>query len=93
MHKEEHLDFTIQLIKNIMANETEFSFDTGKDWTFEGLKIISKYTSRVITNAHNGKIFSDEVKNLIHAGIGVEDFIALARYGYSIESDILVTII
>lgn len=92
MDESEKMDFTIQQIKNIMERE-DFTTDTAKDWTFEGLRIISRYTNRVIINATNGKIFSEEVKHLIIKGITVEDIQKLAQYGFTIENGSFVTII
>ena len=73
-------------IEEIFENtESELHLLNGKDNAFEGLKIISKYTNKLIVGAEHDIIHSEEVENLIKAGITEEDVIQLAKLNWMID--------
>ena len=55
------------------------------DGTLEGLKIMSKYTKRVIHGADNDIIYCEDIETLIEGGITEEEVTKLSKYGFMIE--------
>ena len=69
-----------------------FEKDSGSwegDNAFEGLKILSKYTSNLIQGACKDEIFSEDISKLIDAGITKEDVEELRRLNWMIQDDYL----
>lgn len=67
--------------------------NTDSEWEgdncFQGLQIISKYTPDLIQGASHDKVFSEDIRELIQAGITQEDVTSLAKLNWSIDDDYL----
>lgn len=57
------------------------------DNAYQGLQILSKYTSNLIQGAGHDVIWSIDVDEIIELGITKEDVISLARLNWMIEQD------
>jgi hypothetical protein len=57
------------------------------DHAFEGLKILSKYTSNLIQGADHDIIYSESVQHLINYGITEEDCKKLRSFNWMIHSE------
>lgn len=64
--------------------------DSG-DWegdnAYQGLQILSKYTSNLIQGARHDAIYSENIDTLIEAGITEEDVIKLRDLNWMVEDE------
>lgn len=67
--------------------ETESNWDG--DNCYKGLQIIAKYTNNVVQAATHDEVWSENVENLIDAGITEEDVKALALLNWMIDEESL----
>lgn len=57
------------------------------DNAYQGLQILAKYTKHLITGADHDIIYSEDIENLIKAGITEEDCIKLRGLNWIIDSE------
>lgn len=69
-------------------DETD-SGDWSGDNAFQGLQIVSKYTTNLVQAAEHDMIYSESIEALIDAKITEEDVIKLAKLNWMIEEDSL----
>ena len=70
-----------ELEKVFESEETNWEGDN----CYQGLQIIAKYTKNVVQGAGHDELFSEDVDNLIDAGITIEDATKLRELNWMIS--------
>lgn len=78
---------TLERVEEIFKEGIEYSGE-GLDATYEGIKIIAKYTSKnknVIMGAEQNIIFCGDVEDCLSNGMGEQDIRRLASLGWFLD--------
>ncbi|GGG61358.1 hypothetical protein [Hymenobacter glacieicola] len=76
---------TLQELEEIF--EQEPTMPSGIDRTFEGLKILSKYTDEVVGAPAHDIIYSIDVDTALEAGLTKEEAVLLRQYNWGISEE------
>tara|TARA_R110000851_G_scaffold50092_1_gene119995 strand:- start:1867 stop:2502 length:636 start_codon:yes stop_codon:yes gene_type:complete len=84
-HTKKSKRMTYERFKELF-DETESESESDGDNAFQGLQIISKYTTNLVQGAAHNVIYTEDVEDLIKAKITEEDVIKLAKLNWVLEN-------